>query len=79
MVEAVGKDTDQQPFAGELGRLRQIQLAHGAESGVAADILMTGVDPDTFFLHQFQKFLMFSPVFDPHIGIVVDPRGARKW
>ena len=78
MVEAVGKNSDQKPFAGELRDLRKIELNSPAEAGAAANILVTGIDHNRRFLNTLQKSaeLLFVP--DSETGGVIDPGSLKK-
>ena len=78
MVEAVGKDTDQQPFAGELGRLRQVELKYISESGTAANILVTGVDHAVLFLQNLHELLMLLKIPESGSGFMVNPGRGEK-
>ena len=78
MIETVGEDSDKDPFAGELRRLRQIQLSCFAESGTAADILMSGINHYPVFFQELQKLLMVGCIPDPEDRFVVDAGGLKK-
>ena len=78
MVETVGKNSDQKPFAGELGDLEEIELNSLAEAGTAANILVTGINHNRRVLNTLQKSaeLLFVP--DSEAGIVIDPGSLKE-